>query len=193
MNENYKFQSWIIENWSRAGLLAAVLLLAISPFLFESLGLIGFLVFLQLPAYLFHQYEEHAQGKFKAFVNQLIGGGKELINDAAILWVNVLVWVVDIAALYLVQYLAPAYGLIAAYLTVINGLVHILGGIALRKYNPGLWTSLFLFLPVGGYCLYVLSQLAEVTLWWHGVSIALVIVFHIVIIISQRPRLQKAE
>ena len=38
-----------------------------------------FLVFLQLPVHMFHQYEEHAHGRFRDFINQMIGGGKPIL------------------------------------------------------------------------------------------------------------------
>jgi hypothetical protein len=186
MTDEFRLRMWFIQNWSRASLLSAALLLLFSPFLYDSLGIIGFLIFLQLPLYLIHQYEEHGRGAFKAFANQMIGGGKDLLNDVSILWINGLVWIVDISVLYLAYYYSLTYGIISIYLTVINGLLHVMGSIALRKYNPGLWTSLFMFLPIGGFGLYEISQLEEVNFWWHGGGIVFAIGLHVILLLLVR-------
>lgn len=97
-----------------------------------------------------HQLEEHEGDRFRAFVNTRMGGGRELLTRPATFFINsVGVWGIDLIALYLALYVSPGLGLIAVYLTLVNALVHIAGGIALRAYNPGLWSAVALFVPVG--------------------------------------------
>ncbi len=112
-----------------------------------------------LPIYMIHQYEEHAHGRFKDFVNAMLAHGQEKITDVPIFWVNIVgVWVIDLVALYGAAYIHPPLGLIAAYPAVVNGLLHVLMAVRQRRYNPGLWTSILLLLPIGGYSIYAISQ-----------------------------------
>lgn len=190
IDRSYRFAPWFLENWSRAGLPAGMLLLAVSPFLFHGLTLPLFLIFLQLPIYMLHQYEEHARGAFRAFINHEIGGDRDVLTNAAIFWINVPgLWLVDLFVLYLAVYVSPALGLIAVYLTVLNGLLHLGMALAMRRYNPGLWTSAVLFLPIGGYALYLLSRLPDATLGAHALGLGVAILIHALIIVFIRARL----
>jgi hypothetical protein len=56
---------------------------------------------------------------------------------------------VDLISLYLSFFVNPGFGLIAVYLAVVNAVVHLVAAVALRAYNPGLWTAILLFLPLG--------------------------------------------
>ena len=53
---------------------------------------------------------------------------------------------VTIALAFLVN---PLIGLIPVYFLVLNGILHCLQAIRFRSSNPGLFTSLIVFLPVG--------------------------------------------
>src|SRR3954453_4125184 len=119
---------WYLRDghWSRAALLAAASLLVVSPLLYPTLGFATFLIFLQLPVYLLHQYEEHGPGAFKAFANRTLLAGGPSLTDAKIFRVNALgVWCVDCCALYLAHANGAAFGLVAPYLAVVNGLIHV--------------------------------------------------------------------
>jgi hypothetical protein len=139
-----------------------------------------------------HQYEEHAQGKFKDFINHMLGGGKEILGDQAIFWINILlVWVLDLCVLYIAYYVNLALGLIAAYLTVFNGLLHIVMAIALRRYNPGLWTSIVLFLPVGGYAIYAITRNTNASIGYQLIGLGAAILGHAVIILYIRGNMRR--
>ncbi|MSP12917.1 MAG: HXXEE domain-containing protein [Chloroflexi bacterium] len=175
----YRFTAWFMEEWSRTALPLGIVLLLLTPFMLSGLDIVAFLVFLQLPIYMLHQYEEHAQGRFREFVNQEVAGGREVLTNRAIFWINILgVWLLDLVILYVAQFPAPLLGLIAIYLTLFNSLLHIAMGIRLRRYNPGLWTSLLLFLPVGGYSLYVISVIAKATWFDQGIGLSAAILLH---------------
>lgn len=194
IDRSYRFAPWFLENWSRAGLPAGAMLLAVSPFLYQGLTLPLFFVFLQLPMYMLHQYEEHARGAFRAFINHELGGDRDVLTNSAILWINIAgVWGVDLIVLYLAAYVSPALGLIAVYLTVLNALLHLVMALAMRRYNPGLWTSVVLFLPIGGYTLYILSQLPDATLGAHALGLGLAILLHVLIIVFFRARLAQLK
>jgi hypothetical protein len=96
-------------------------------------------VFLQLPLYMLHQFEEQDNDRFRIFFNRTIGGGREVLSPGAVFIINVPgVWGVIAASFYLAAHAQIGYGLIAVYLTLVNGVVHIVTGTASRCYNPGL-------------------------------------------------------
>ena len=103
------------------------------------------------PVYLLHQYEEHGHGAFKREVNRMLPPTFGRLTDQTIFVVNIPgAWGVDIAATYLARFVGPGAGLVAPYLAIVNGLIHVGVAVRTRRSNPGLWTSLLLLLPVGG-------------------------------------------
>ena len=187
MNDTYRFTSWFIQSWSRVGIPLGIVLLLLSPFLLKGIGVILFLVFLQLPVYMFHQYEEHAHGRFRDFINQMIGGGKLILSDTAIFWINILlVWVLDLCILYIAVYWNSSLGLIAAYLTLVNGLSHIIVALVQRRYNPGLWTSIVLFLPLGAASIVILTMATQTAILYQVVGLVSAILVHGIILIYIR-------
>ena len=187
MNDTYRFASWFIQSWSRVGIPLGIVLLLLSPFLLKGIGVILFLVFLQLPVYMFHQYEEHAHGRFRDFINQMIGGGKLILSDTAIFWINILlVWVLDLCILYIAVYWNSSLGLIAAYLTLVNGLSHIIVALVQRRYNPGLWTSIVLFLPLGAASIVILTMATQTAILYQVVGLVSAILVHGIILIYIR-------
>ncbi len=179
MQTDYRFTDWFLQYWSRVALPLGLVLALLSPLIFKAYGLVVLLVFLQLVIYLFHQYEEHAQGKFKAFANQMIAGGQPKIGDLPIFWINIVgVWIIYLMVIYGAVLSNPALGLIAAYTTLINGLLHILASIATRRYNPGLITSLILFLPMSIYTIAIINGLPDTTSTYHLLGIGAALVVH---------------
>jgi Protein of unknown function with HXXEE motif len=188
--ESFRFFDWFILNWSRTTLPIAGILLFFSPLIFEKLGLLLFIVFLQLPAYMIHQYEEHAHGKFKAHITNMMG--QEALSDRDIFYINILlVWVMDIIALYLAVYVHIWFGLIAAYMPAFNGITHIAASIKMRKYNPGVLTSIFIFLPVGCFGIYLISQTAKVSVLHHAIALGITLLAHAAIIVRVKLNLKK--
>lgn len=141
---------WLVREWPPAVLLVAGFLLALLPLWWSVAGLIPTLVLAQLVIYLVHQGEEHIGDRFRRYINQHIAGGREALTPVATFWINALgVWALDLIALYLAMAVAPAYGLIAAYMCLVNAAAHIAGAVRLRAYNPGLITAVVLFVPLG--------------------------------------------
>jgi hypothetical protein len=148
LNGDSSFYDWAVRNWAKASLPIGIMLLLVSPFIYRGVGNEAFLVYLILPV-MIHQYEEHAEGGFKSFVNRMTCEGVEVLGDRAIFWINILaVWFLGLAVLYLTAYVNPMIALLAGYLTAINGLLHAVRGAVLRRYNPGFWTSSFYFCPL---------------------------------------------
>lgn len=173
----------IIENWVYGGSLAGLLLLALAPLFVGGWPRPLIAIFLQLPAYMLHQFEEHDAGRFGAFVNRQIGGGRTVLTDAAIFLINVpVVWGIMAVSLWLAVRVAPGFGLVAIYLTLVNALVHIGPTIALRRYNPGLATAIILFLPLSIWALAEVSEAPGTGFGHHLLGLGSAILAHLAIV-----------
>jgi hypothetical protein len=194
LNSDSSYYDWAVRNWAKASLPVGILLLLLSPFVCRGVGTEAFLVYLLLPVYMIHQYEEHSKGEFKSFVNRMTGEGAEVLGDRAIFWINMLaVWFLGLAALYLTVYINPMFAFLAGYLTAINGLAHVVMGAVLRRYNPGFWTSLFLFLPLGVYTIYTTSVENGAGFAQHGLAVLVTILVHGAIVITVRRRVSRVR
>lgn len=179
-----RFVPWFVrdQQWARAGLPLAIILGLLGPFVRPALGKARFLIFLQLPVYLLHQFEEHGHGRFKAYVVRLFPRARG-VSDENICIVNVGVWVIDLAALYLARFDRLALSLIAPYLAVVNGILHLVAGVRARRYNPGLLTGVLLLLPVGGVSLVRVARASQATRRDHIFGLGGAIFVHVVTIV----------
>lgn len=185
-----RFTSWFYREWPRAGLVLACFLILLAPAIYQLGGLTLLLIYLQSPVYMLHQYEEHGHGAFKKFANDHLGGGKEVLSDAAIFFINiVLVWAVNLAVFYLALAVSPGLGLISIYLSVVNGVMHVLMLGKFRTSNPGLWTAVFLFLPLGIFSLFAFEVPAGGALPYHALGFIAAIAVHAGIIVFARRRI----
>ncbi len=105
--------------------------------------------FILLPVYMFHQYEENDNDRFRQFFNQTIGQGKDVLSPWVVFLTNVPgVWGVIGLSLFLshcehricVDHRLPC---------VVNAIVHIAYAVIFRGYNSGLGTAIVLFRPLG--------------------------------------------
>ncbi|MBY4894899.1 HXXEE domain-containing protein [Rhodobacteraceae bacterium N5(2021)] len=171
----------IYQNWVYGGILAASILLLLAPLLGWPLP--ALLVFLALPIYMIHQFEEHDADRFRLFVNGMMGPSVRGLSHRAVFVINYVgVWLFIMAAIWLVREGSPGWGALAGYLLVINAVAHIVQGLALRKYNPGLITAIITFLPLG----VAIVMTCDASLVQHGVSLAAVIALHGAIIVHAR-------
>ena len=146
---------WLIRHWVATALCMACLLLLLTPVFAASFSLGMLLLSIQLPIYMLHQVEEHTSDRFRIFVNTVLFGGAEALTPLAVLWINLPgVWGVNIASLYAACFIGIGWGLSAPYLALVNAPFHVAASIAFRRYNPGLWTSLALFMPLGALAVY---------------------------------------
>lgn len=163
-------EGYLYEHWMNIGVFGAAFLM-LGAVLFTQddseprLRNVRFVSALLFAAYTVHQFEEHGvdflgrRYAFVPFLNDLLRGRftecAEAIqcplNPENTFYVNTtLVWLVMLLAVWAGRRL-PFVGLCAAGIVVVNGLLHVVQGIALRSYNPGLITSVALFLPLGTY------------------------------------------
>lgn len=176
----------LVTHWAQGTGLAGLLLLALTPVL--STHWPGWLVatWLCLPVYMLHQFEEHDGGRFGAFVNELFGDGREILGPQAIFLINVpLVWGIAGASFGLATLGHTDAGLLGLYLVFLNGLLHIAQAVALGRSNPGLWTAIVLFVPLG---LYGLMNVPADT-GAHLSAALLIVILHLMIVLHLRARI----
>jgi hypothetical protein len=78
----------------------------------------------------------------------MLGDGAPLLTRLDVFLINVPgVWGIYALVFTLAVTIHAGIGLIAAYTTLINALVHIAQAVRMRCYNPGLVTSIVLFVP----------------------------------------------
>lgn len=174
---------WLVDDWRWPGatVFAGCMLLPFIGMLWHLAGPVIALIALQLPLYMLHQGEEHLGDRFRRDINAMFGG--EVLSPAAVFWINSIgVWGVDLVSILLAVFVAPAWGVVAIWLTLFNGATHILAFVARRQSNPGLITSLVLFLPLGGAALWVLSHTAGMTAGMQGLGFGTALVVHAAII-----------
>lgn len=144
--------SCIAVNWQKAlpylsllGIVAWIVLFRSDPLSERALWLALLVI------YMFHQIEEHLwPGGFRQFTNAHVfksGNDNWPVDIGGVALINIgFVWLpVSLAVIYPEALRWVGLGWIG--LTLINALTHIVSTIRLRIYNPGLITSIVLFLP----------------------------------------------
>jgi hypothetical protein len=167
-----------VKYWVYGGALAGVLLLLLLPAIDGGWSLALMLVFLQMPVYMLHQLEEHDDERFRRYVDEMIGHGRDVLPSSAVFVINIGVWVLNLISFALAAHVGIGWGLIGVYAMVINAIVHIADGIAKRAWNPGLVTAIVLFLPVGLGGLWAISATGEATVLQHVVGIVIALAIH---------------
>ncbi|TYC60589.1 HXXEE domain-containing protein [Rhodobacterales bacterium] len=134
-------------NWVYGALPLAILLILFATFV-EGIVLP---VYLALPVYMLHQYEEHDADRFLKNINDMLGPGKRGLTHVSVWVINVVfVWFLLLAVFFLAR-VDPGWGVIAAFLMAINAVVHLVAAIRTRQGNPGLVTAIVLFLPLSAW------------------------------------------
>ena len=139
---------------------------------------------------MFHQFEEHDNGRFKAYINEMIGSDHRGLDDTAIFVINFFgVWVILTLVIVLARLVDPGWSTIAAYLMLINAVVHILPALAFKKYNPGLATAIVVFLPLGT----LILMNGEPDLSQHLTGIVAIVSLHVLIVFYARSPVSKVK
>ena len=172
----------------------AVLALCSLPLFLGADDLPLILLYTLLPLYMIHQYEEHAHGKFVEFFNSTIGKGHEVLTKTSAFWINMLeVWVLFLVCFYLARYVSTGFAFVPIYMTLLNGLTHAIASLALRRYNPGLYTSVLLFFPWGIFLLVYFSRITPSKLLFNGVGLLAAVIGHAIIVVYALRRRSKLE
>jgi Protein of unknown function with HXXEE motif len=169
--------SGIAANWQKALPYLAVVGIIVWIALFRSDPLSErALWFGLLIVYMLHQTEEHLwPGGFRQFTNAHVfksGNDNWPVDIGGVALINIgYVWLpVGLAALYPEELRWVGLGWVG--LTLINALTHIVSTIRLRIYNPGLITSIVVFLPFTIFVLALEAQRGMLS----GAEIAMIVV-----------------
>ncbi len=183
---------WLNAHWVPAALYIAIALTLLLPVLARHWGSAWLLTYALLPTYMFHQVEEHTGDRFRKFVNERVFGGVEGLSHSAVLWINLPgVWGVGLLSIYVASFVGIGWGLSMVYLTLVNAVAHIAAAIGWRQYNPGLWTALILFVPVGTTALLRVTFFGEVRELHHAVGLAVALAIHAAIVVHTRLHARK--
>jgi Protein of unknown function with HXXEE motif len=182
---------WLVDEWEwpYAGTVVAVFLLALLPLWWDATDTALALVWVVLPLYMLHQLEEHAGDRFRLALNAQFAGGREALTRPAAFWINAgAVWTVDVIALWLAYHAELAIGLLPVYLMGVNALTHIAAAVRARAYNPGLWTAIFVFVPVSVWAAVEIGDAADAGLVWQLGGLAFGLAVHAGIVAYLRAR-----
>jgi hypothetical protein len=157
-----------------------------------------FLIWLQFPVYLLHQFEEHAfPGHFVDFVNRHLFHVMHQdvpLNSINAFWINIpFIFILFPLCAALAQLSLPKIGLFLPFFGLFNATTHIVVFFVFRKYNPGLLVSAFLNYPTGIYTLVVAHQIGILT-WTTGLwAFAAALIGHAAMLIYAARRYRKFQ
>ncbi|MEM6962470.1 MAG: HXXEE domain-containing protein [Myxococcota bacterium] len=187
--------AFLFENWMKLGTFMAPFLLLVAAACRQDASKRHWakdptvLSLLMLVAYIMHQFEEHwidlygnnyaFHGSVNRLLREVVSTESDVLTPASIFVINTsLVWLVGALAIWRsARHLFPMLAMAA--IVVVNGLVHIVLGVLKLSYNPGLFTSVVVFLPAGGYVLRSAVQNGLCSLQHIWASIAWAVLAHI--------------
>lgn len=179
-----RFSQWVLHNWPQAGLLIAAMLLLLAPAIDRTMGRAVLLIYMWLPLYMVHQYEEYPLGDFLAWIRRAMPRDAAYLTERKVVLINLgMVWLLYVLAFYGAWAGIAAVALYAPYLAGINGIVHVVWWIRFREYNPGLVTGVLLFLPCAFYTIGVFPGASQVD---HLTSLGAAILAHVALILLGR-------
>lgn len=174
----------LFDNWVYGGFLAGLLLLALSPLFISHWPAALTATFFCLPAYMIHQYEEHDKDRFRAFVNRMLGNGREVLTGRAVFFIIIAgVWGGITVAIWLTARENTGFALIAIYVLLLNAILHIGQAVVARRYNPGLVSAIVLFVPLGCWGLIAVDRSGAGSPPMHAIGVAAAVAIHVAIVI----------
>lgn len=183
---------WLYENWAKLCLILSLITTLVIFSVVGTSNIVLFFIFIQIPVYLLHQFEEHAwPGGFKNYVNQRVFKADSIdypLNDVSVFWVNIpIIWIL-MPVFASLSYLNLFFGLWIPYFAVINSLTHVVAAFIKKEYNPGLAVSLVLGIPIGICALGLFYASISVPLLVTLLSVLAAVLMHLVLIIFIRRR-----
>ncbi len=180
---------YLYANWAHSGLLVAFYATVILLCNVSTIPFFIFLVWMQFPVYLMHEFEEHVYpGNFQFFFNRDVFKSSNPVvplNSERIFWINILaVWVLLPGAAVLAQLVNPAFGILPPVFGLFNATSHILISMRFKTYKPGLLASVFLNYPTGLYTLYYASQHGILSIENLLIAFLVSLIVHAVIIVK---------
>lgn len=145
--------SWIEEHWPKSTIFLAVYsTILIFLFVLEK-DIALFLIWIQLPIYWLHQFEEYVfpGGFIETFNRQVLGSNEKEwpMSKKASFWINIpIIYIAFPLSAILAGTVNISIGIWTAYFSILNAITHV--GMFVRiKYNPGFFVSAFLNIPIG--------------------------------------------
>ncbi len=188
--------NWFYKNWAKLSVLLAIAITLLVIYFIKIENTILFLIWIQIPIYLLHQFEEHARNGFKNYVNKKVfqvQEGEYPLNDKNIFWINIpIIWILMPIFAGLSSF-NIMFGLWIPYFAVFNSLSHVIFSIRNQEYNPGLIVSLILGIPIGIYALIIFYCYIAVPTITSIISIFFAMLLHIVVFGYIRMNYQKNE
>jgi len=149
-----EYYKWLKREWAKVGFILSIFLFVFLFVFVRKADFVVFILLIQTPLYMLHQTEEYVfPGGFGAYFNTKIfklETEDEPLNQNFIFFINViLIWIV-LPLFGLLATINYQYGLWIPYFSFFAGVAHILLAIRAGKlYNPGMFVSLFVNIPVG--------------------------------------------
>jgi hypothetical protein len=173
----------VVAHWPVAALLCPLVFAAIGPVTVTMLPVALFVILAQLPLTMAHQVEEHANDRFRSFINARFGAG--VLSAEAVAVINLPgVWGVMLLGFALAAFAGPGWGLVAPYLSLVKALIHVAAFVALRAYNPGVVSAVVLLLPGGALGLFLVPG----TVLQHALAALVVLAIHAAIVVHVKMR-----
>jgi len=94
---------------------------------------------------------------------------------------------------YLAKDVSIGFAFVPIYTTVLNGIPRVIASLALRRYNPGLYTSIVLFFPWGVFLLIYFGGVTPYNLLFNVVGLLVAIIGHAIIVVYALRRRNKLE
>jgi hypothetical protein len=185
---------WLYKNWSKLCLGGAVILTLLIFIFIKPSNTLLFLIWIQIPIYLLHQFEEHSRNGFKHYVNQTVfkvSNEDYPLNDKNIFWINIpIIWIL-MPLFAILSGINPLIGLWIPFFGVINSLSHVIFSIVNKQYNPGIIVSLVLGIPVGLYALVIFYSSLKISYLITGLAVGFAIILHLIVLLYIRNNYKK--
>ena len=193
-------KNYLYQRWAESTLFMALALVVVLFSFLPQTSWPLFLIWLQFPVYLIHEFEEHVYpGKFRQFMNREVfhsSSDEFPLSPASVFWINIsAIWILFPLAATLAQRVSLEYGVLLPVFGLFNATLHILFFIIKRKYNPGLLVSLFLNYPTGLYTLWILKQYGWLTMQSFTIAFLVTFLGHaaIIFVILNRKKLKSTQ
>ena len=102
-------------------------------------------------------------------------------------------WVLFLVSFYLAKCVSIGFTFVPIYTTILNAITHVIASLALRRYNPGLYTSILLFFPWGLFLLIYFDRISPSSLLFNVVGLLAAMIGHAIIVVYAVRRRNKLE
>lgn len=189
--------NFIRNNWFRIGLIAFICMAFWVLFCGEDMSLIQKLLLASLMALPLHQFEEYAMpGGGPVVINKVFWGEKERYRNYPGNWNSIMIVNLSAYIFYILAIIFPNV-IWLGLATMLFNLFQVLGHVFEMNikgrtwYNPGMATSILLFLPISIVYIYQTAGLASGSTW--AIAVAALVVILIVSVILPVQLLKKKD